>query len=281
MMIGSQEERQAIAESLAKMRGQAWAFASEELRECEIDNAIRQREMAERLQARTVLPSPVVLDTSHVTTVVEDCGDPCDGLKSALADLAEAEMLSDDAGEVVDRALQRVAKAEEDIAQHDGLDAKIAAWEIGQVRSDRIADMPYALIAASRERAAANDRLEHAHRAHRTLALELKNAERKVQECQRAASIAAQRVVLKRAEERADDLQRLMDDADEIRADLEALAGCAFPNAGGLVQVSPVILAALNRPSRERGQHTAMVLQPHKQRWQSMHAELLADPDAK
>ena len=82
------------------------------------------------------------------------------------------------------------------------------------------------------------------------------------------------------AEQRAADLQQLMDDADELRADLEALAGCAFPNAGGLVQVTPAILAALNRPSRERGQHTAMVLEPHKEKWQKRHGELLQDPDA-
>jgi hypothetical protein len=110
--------------------------------------------MAEHLQARSCVPQPVADASSAPVPVIEDAGDPREGLKSALDDLAQAEMLRDDAREVVDRAMQRVAKAEEDIAQFDDLDAKVAAWEIGQVRSNRVADMPYALIAASRERAA-------------------------------------------------------------------------------------------------------------------------------
>jgi hypothetical protein len=284
-MIGTQEERQAIAESLAKMRGQAWAFASEELRNCEIDGAIRAKEMAAHMQGRPALPQPsVMLDASNTTGDLpksgEPVGDPRDGLKAALDALAQAEMARDDAGEHTDRALQRVAAAEEALAEFRDLDARVDAWTIAEIHGDRVSDMPHSLIRASQERAVANDRLEHAHRAHRTLAGELRAAETRVQACRRNAAIQAQRVVLRRAEERAAELQNLMDDADELRADLEALAGCAFPNAGKLVQVTPAILAALNRPSRERGQHTAVVLEPHKRRWQSMHSELLSDPDA-
>jgi hypothetical protein len=279
-MLGTIEERQAIAEGLAKTRGQAWAIASEELRNCEIDGAIRQREMADHLQGRSFVQQPVSESSSAPAPVLEETGDPCESLKSSLDDLARAEAARDEAGEVVDRALQRLARAEGDAAEYEGLEAKIDAWHIAETRGGRVGDMPYSLIAAARERSAAIDRLEHANRAHRALALELKDAERRVQELQRAASVAAQRIVLKRAEERAADLQNLMDEADEIRAELEALAGCAFPNAGGLVQVSPPILAALNRPSRERGQHTQAVLELHKRHWQSMHKELLADPEA-
>jgi hypothetical protein len=278
-MIGSQEERQAIAEGLAKTRGASWAFASDELKECEISNAVRAREMAQHLQARPGLPQPSV-DTSHVTTVVEDHGDPREGLRAALDDLAQAEMARDEAGEHTDHALKRIAAAEEALTEFRDFDARVDAWTISEVRGGRVSEMPHSLIRASHERAVANDRLEHAHRAHRTLANELRDAERRVQEHQRAASIWAQKCVLKQAEQRAADLQNLMDDADELRADLEALAGCAFPNAGGLVQVTPAILAALNRPSRERGQHTAMVLGPRKEKWQKMHSELLQDPDA-
>jgi hypothetical protein len=227
------------------------------------------------MQARPVLPLPAVSVDTGNSVIPEHAGDPNEALKAALADLAQAEMARDDAGEVVDRALQRLARAEADVAEHEGLEAKIDAWHIAETRSGRVADMPYTLIAAARERSASVDRLEHASRTHRALAAELRDAEHKVQAARRAASIWAQRVVLEHAEKRAEALEQLMETADDVRAELEALAGCAFPNAGGLCQVTPSILAALNRPSRERGQHTALVLQPHKDHWQAMHAKLL------
>jgi hypothetical protein len=275
-MIGTAQQRAEMAAILEKTRGQAWALGSEEWREMEISGAVRQKEMEQHLQARSFVPQPIVQPANATPVdVIEDTGDPREGLREARAALAEAEQARDDAGETVDRALRRMAKAESDLAQFDSLNGKIDAWHIAQVRTGGTGEMPYALASASRERAAATDRLEHAHRAHQALTGELKDAESKVQQCQRAASLRAQRVLLEQAEERAEALERLMATADDIRAELDALAQCSFPNAGGVCQVTPPILRALNMVSKPRDELTPLDLQPFKERWQEQHARLL------
>jgi hypothetical protein len=284
-MLGTPAERERIAEGLAKTRGASWTFASEELRNCEVDNAIKQKEMAERLQARGSILQPSVLDTSHVTAADHSSnlrdGDPREGLESAKAELAMAEVERDEAGEVVDRALQRLAKAEADVAEYEGLDERIDAWHISETRSGRVADMPYSLIAASREKAAATDRLEHANRAQRKLSAELKSAEQRVQQRQREVSVWAQRVMVQEhAEAKAAKREALLAEADELGAELEALFVCSFPSAGGLPPITPSIMQALNRQSRPRTEHAPLLLEPHKQQWMKLHAKLLEDSES-
>ena len=65
------------------------------------------------------------------------------------------------------------------------------------------------------------------HIRHQVLAAELKDVERKVQQAQRAASIRLSVCVWSK-EERGEALERLMTTADDIRAELDALARCSF-----------------------------------------------------
>jgi hypothetical protein len=281
LVLGTQEQRQSALEFLTKAKGREMAVWSDSWREMEVDNVIRQWEAKERGAATQVIAMPTTpyAQTAPVSDVSghEWSGNPCDGLKSAQADLAQAEMERDEAGEHCDRALRRVASAEEDIAQYEGLESKIDAWNISQVRSGANAEMPYALANASRQRTAAVEKHQQSTRARNRLANELRDRERRVQQCQHEVSVWAQRVLIEQAEERAEALERLMATADDIRAELDALAQCSFPNAGGICQVSPLILRALNLVSKPRDQLTALELQPLKERWQEQHEKLLQE----
>jgi hypothetical protein len=139
-------------------------------------------------------------------------GDPRDGLRRALAELSEAERLRGTAAETAERALQRMARCEAELEGYADLDARIDAWSIGQVRSGGPAELPYTLASAARERAVAQDRLEHARRAHTALVGEIRAAEQAVLDKKQQASKAAQRVLIARADTLAADLEHAMTD---------------------------------------------------------------------
>src|SRR5689334_17131901 len=129
-MIGTPEQREAIAAGLERTRGAAWAFGSEAWREMEIDNAVRAAESADAMRSRQrFTPRPLSPATHPESGGASPMpawrgGDPREGLRAAKAELAEATRARAEASEHAERALRRVAKAEEDIAAFDGLDDK-------------------------------------------------------------------------------------------------------------------------------------------------------------
>jgi hypothetical protein len=89
MALADPEERAEVAPSVAKSLANRWAAMSEATREIEIDNALAVREYSAWLAERQAIQAPPLLEEDAVIIAAAN-GDPRDGLRKALAELAVA-----------------------------------------------------------------------------------------------------------------------------------------------------------------------------------------------
>jgi len=106
----AREERAEVAPSVAKSLANRWAAMSEATREMEIDNALAVREYSARLAERQAIQAPPLLDEDAVIIAAAH-GDPRDGLRKALAELAVATEARGAAAETAERIVRAAVAA--------------------------------------------------------------------------------------------------------------------------------------------------------------------------
>ena len=195
-------------------------------------------------------------------------GDPHEALAAAQRDLATARADVAKARQAADRASARRDKAEADLAQYASLDDEIEEAVATAIRDDTDDTLPTHLAMASRDRAIGVDRLDHAIRAERRLASELRNVEANCEVAEKRVKAIASVLVMQQAEELAHELAEVEAKALALQERLLALAHSFLPSHNGAAMALPAsVVKAINDPKPVPEKRDALVSD-----WRSMHA---------
>jgi hypothetical protein len=235
-----------------------------------------------RLRDRLLSEAEAAVPGSRKTTLAgpreyqfDEGLDPLAAVAEAKATHAEAIAALETAGDVFDRATDRLTKAEADLASYDGLDDRVEDWTVQRLKEGRSTDLSLDLKQQLVDRARARDRVEIARGAHTRLARELHDAEIACQSAERVARAAATAYLMHHAESMADDLIMIEAEAVKLRSILHGFASASLPGLHGVFALSPKITRALNEPMG--------VAQPDPKAialWRQRHSDVLtaADP---
>jgi hypothetical protein len=111
------------------------------------------------------------------------------------------------------------------------------------------------------------------------LQAELRDAERVVAEKARACNRWATRIVLEAGEALAEELAALRGRCEVLAAQLNGLAHCSFPSAGGPPD-APWLKSALSYSEPVARDAPWPTVEPHQKEWLQMHAAMMENPDA-
>ncbi len=205
--------------------------------------------------------------------------EPRPALALALAARADAEKNRDKCAIIAHNAQAMLAKCENELKQYDGLDIQIEQHIVEMARQGLDDEIPYSLSEASRDRSKLLDKRERAHRAVKTLAGELRDQQRKLEQATRIARLWAQRIIIMDAEKIAAELFETQARADQLRDSLNALSFCTFPGMGGPVELTATLHRALNVQPKPR-EESYPKIEPLKTPWLKAFAALMENPEA-
>jgi hypothetical protein len=198
-------------------------------------------------------------------------GDPLESVQAAKQAHADAQSALDAAQEVHDRALARMATAEQELAQFDDLDARIESYTVDRLKSNKAPDLSHELQTAQINRSKATDRFDIAKAALVRLDRELRTAQVTAQQAERVAKAAASAYLMRGAKSLVEDLRICEQAAVEARSILLSLGAAWLPGLHGPMPLPPWITIAINTPMA-----TAEVDPKAVEIWRQRHADTLA-----
>jgi hypothetical protein len=221
-------------------------------------------------------------DTGQPETATQQAQDALAGMppRDALRQAQQAHRAAladrDRAAELAERAEQRAAAADAELADFADLDEKITAHYVRQIESDATAELPYPLARAQAERGKVVDKIAAAHKAHARLAAQAKAAEQHVQQALQQLQAAATRVITQHAEAMANELIEAEQNARDKRTQLLSLARSWLPSGHPGPTALPARVHKLLTSAPPQATEDGDAIK----RWRAWHERLVDDADA-